>query len=100
MKDDGEIIIICMRLSKDHPVGYTLGIQAACRNCQADVWLSDTSMQALREQLPEIDFNNKIPVVKCIECSVKIKKDLNFLPPAKVQISEMVKLLYQRYKKD
>jgi DNA-directed RNA polymerase subunit RPC12/RpoP len=92
--DDDEIVLICGRTSEISP--RTTGIAAICTRCQHEVWLSDTSISAVKKNYPELDLIKTPPTVVCIECGLKDldKKDAKISPLTSEQRQEIIDKIF------
>lgn len=85
-----EILAICSTSNS----GNTNGIDAACRDCDTQVWLSDSTMKSIRLSFPGVDLEKHPPIVLCLICGMKRMKDNNditLIPPTEEQIKEIFK---------
>lgn len=75
-----EIILIC----SSENTGCTAGRWNKCSNCKNDVWVSDSSINALKGQQPD-----KILCFDCGMVKYRNENELNILPLTAEQIREI-----------
>jgi hypothetical protein len=66
-KEIDEIIAICSLRNE----GHTVGISVPCRGCGKTVWLSDSTINSIKANQPEVDLVKTPPVPLCIYCGIK-----------------------------
>ncbi len=74
----------------------TVGIAAFCTDCTTEIWLSDTTMQSLKEKFPENDLVKYPPKLFCIPCGMKqmdTDKEIKLMETTDIQKAELVKIL-------
>ena len=64
-KDD--LIIICSKKND----AQTIGVPATCRKCGTPIWISDTTIDSIKQNHPNINISENPPVALCIECGLK-----------------------------
>lgn len=70
-----DILIVC---SDENNLLNHLDVQ--CRDCQKDVTLSDSTIQSIKLQHPDIDLVACPPTLVCLECFFK-----SYYDPDKIQ---------------
>lgn len=71
----------------------TVGIEVVCLKCDIPVWLSDSTIESIKEGHPGVDLIKTPPVVLCIECGmehIKNSGNTSFFAPTEKQINEIV----------
>ena len=91
-EEKDEIIAIC----STENTGNTRGMWVPCRGaCRRTVWLSDSTINAMKESNPQINLEINPPIVLCIECGLpQLKKDGSapiLVPPTAEQLEELKK---------
>jgi hypothetical protein len=91
-KEKDTIICIC---STDNTV-HTVGVRVPCRGdeCKNTVWLSDSTINTIKQGHPGINLEENPPSPVCIECGIKImekSKDFSISPMSKEQAYELSK---------
>jgi hypothetical protein len=87
-KEEDEIIAICSNVNS----GNTIGIYVPCRKCGVDAWLSDSTIDSIKLNHPEINIVENPPVVLCIACGIahmNNSKSSVIIPPSKKQLEEI-----------
>lgn len=86
-----EIITICSTENG----GKTIGIWAACRGCETSVWLSDSTITAIKTRHPKMDLVETPPTLLCLECGLshmqKSKDPITIVPITDKQLAELRK---------
>jgi hypothetical protein len=79
-----EVAVICSPKS-DRIAPETVGIWAYCVKCSCEVWLSDTSTQAVKEVNPEAKI-----MPHCISCGTELLNgEHKIIPPSEGQLKEI-----------
>lgn len=60
-----DIIVICGE-SK-----ITLGIDVICIDCKKPLWMSDSSINSVKQNNPGMDLEKHPPTVLCMDCGTK-----------------------------
>lgn len=63
-----EVDIMIMCSDEDNALNH---IEVQCRDCQKDVTLSDSTIQSIKFDHPEIDLVENPPILVCSECFFK-----------------------------
>ena len=90
-KDD--ISMICSRIGDGYNLPVTKGIEAVCVECQHPIWISDTTIKAIKEYNPTLDLEIKPPKALCLECGIISMQEENkkIMPTSQTQIDEIKK---------
>lgn len=88
--------IICNRITKDSKE-YTEGFKKKCEECNHIIWVSNSSVLAVKEESPDITPDQI--GFKCQECGfldfVK-NPNIELINPTKDQINEIYSLMKER----
>ncbi len=74
----------------------TVGIEAFCTDCTSEIWLSDSTMQSLKDKFPENDFIKYPPKLFCIPCGMKLMEtdnEIKLMETTDIQKAELAKIL-------
>jgi hypothetical protein len=90
-KEKDDIICIC----SIENTGHTIGVRVPCRgdDCKNTVWLSDSTINTIKQQNPGINLSENPPSPVCMECGLKImskSKDFKMSPMSSEQAKELM----------
>ncbi len=93
MEKNEEILCICSTES----TGLVEGIWVTCRICEADIWLSDSTIASIKKSLPHVNLIEHPPTPVCITCGLKRmnekKEEIKIMPPTNEQLVEIKKAI-------
>ncbi len=88
-EDKDEIIAICNTANEN----LTIGISVPCRKCGTAAWLSDSTIESIKESHPGVDIVENPPIVLCLTCGIEhmnnSANDPVIIPPSKKQLEEL-----------
>lgn len=88
MDEDG-IIVICSKENTAH----TEGSESKCKKCQVKVWVSNSTLNALKMQRKELTDQQIKDSALCTDCGLAEMaklKDPSLIKPTEEQIQEIV----------
>jgi hypothetical protein len=93
-KDKPEkMMAVCSRQNS----GGTKGIRVPCTGtCGETVWLSDSTVNLVKQQYPDADLEKNPIQPMCIECAMptlKANKDMEYAKPSDEQMDELKKAI-------
>lgn len=103
-KKESTPIVFCSQL-KD---ARTKGHAEKCKDCNDDIWLSDTSIPALKENFPNADLEKNPPELVCLKCGIERMnqaneknggKDIKFGKITLAQVDEVVDHIKKKHGK-
>ncbi len=88
-----ELVITCMRIEDSIAKEYIEGLEGFCIECDHKVWLSDSTVAAVKVQYPDIEIDRAGLKVMCIQCTLKQLEENggNIIPPSRDQLKDVVK---------
>lgn len=94
MSEEKDIICICSTENTE----YTIGVRIPCRGdgCKHTVWLSDSTINTIKQKNPGIDLIKNPPSPVCMDCGLKIMrnaKDFTMMPMSEEQAMELTKAI-------
>lgn len=89
MSKEKKVMAVC---AERNYTGRT-GSPGKCEFCNKNIWISDSTIKAIREGNPDI-ADKEISLV-CVECSLPLMKDseLRMIPPTALQTKEILDTL-------
>jgi len=89
-----DIVIVCS--PTNHGLWNT--IQANCRICNETIYLSDSSIESVKQQQPEVDLEKNPPILVCLSCGIHQleKEDVTIMPLTEGQIKELSNAIRDR----
>lgn len=88
IKETDKIVLICAPKKS----GNTVGIDAFCVKCDCDIWISDSTINSVKQQHPGIDLLVNKPDAYCIDCGkehLRKIKNPEVIPLTEEQINEI-----------
>lgn len=88
IKKDDSIVLICAPKNS----GNTIGIEAFCVKCDCSIWISDSTINSVKDQYQDVDLLVNKPKAFCIKCGMahlKTVEHKEVIPLSKTQIEEI-----------
>lgn len=88
-KEEEGVLIICSKAN----VAKTEGSESKCKKCSCTVWVSNTTLAAVKQNRPDLKDQEIKDQALCMECGlaeVAKTKDINFVNPTEEQKKEII----------
>lgn len=88
--EPNKAVAICMKTAPGKKQ-FNEGMEVPCNKCTHLVWLSDSTISAMKQNHPQLDPNKDLEVM-CMECAMEAMRQLEdpkFVPPTQTQLNEL-----------